>query len=304
MEDDRRRAPYSRLDARPPLRQDPLIKEPGFLTPSECAKYEQELSRLVTPYTHNTGPTMRKVGIAQVRTILYSLGAYSAYWGLTREQFEYQAQSEDDIKNRSDEQERYFKDAKKLENFHRKLAEEKGLDAWYRVVNRIAALFPDWDVQVASEGHGRNYFSGIFRALNDSTHLHCDFSPYDSLTEDWIINSVEYQAVFNLFLAPVKDGRTTVHDVQWTKEALRYRDPKSYGYHHDLVKDALKAICEPTVGSLCMFNSRNMHEVEAVTPEAMPSLGMQYRPRLSLSSFMGLLPSSKTGGKPRLIFWS
>lgn len=45
----------------------PLIKELGFLTPSECFKYEQELSALVTPYTHNTGPTLRKVGIAQVR---------------------------------------------------------------------------------------------------------------------------------------------------------------------------------------------------------------------------------------------
>ncbi|GJN73655.1 hypothetical protein PLIIFM63780_007721 [Purpureocillium lilacinum] len=226
---------------------------------------------------------MRKVGIAQ---------------------FEYQAQSQEDLKNRSDEQVRYFADAKKWENFHQKLAEEKGLDAWYRVINRIAALFPDWDVQIASEGPGLNYFSGIFRALNDSTHLHCDFSPYDSLTEEWIINSVEHQAVFNLFLAPVKGGQTIVHDVQWTKDALRYRDPESYGYHRDLVKDAQKAYCEPTVGALCMFNSQNMHEVEAVTPEEMPSLGMPYRPRLSLSSFMGLLPSSKTGGKPRLIFWS
>jgi len=76
------------------------------------------------------------------------------------------------------------------------------------VFNRISGCFPDWDVQVASEGPGRKYFSGIFRALNDSTHLHCDFAPYDSHTEDWIINSVEYQIVFNLYLAPVKDGRT------------------------------------------------------------------------------------------------
>lgn len=44
----------------------PLIKEPGFLSPSECFRYEKELSRFVTPYAHNTGPTMRRVGIAQV----------------------------------------------------------------------------------------------------------------------------------------------------------------------------------------------------------------------------------------------
>ena len=106
------------------------------------------------------------------------------------------------------EQDKYFEDAKKWEDFHCKLSAEEGLDAWYRVFNRIAGFFPDWDVQIASEAPGRSYFSGIFRALNDSTHLHCDIAPYDSHTEDWIINSVEYQIVFNLYLAPVKDGRT------------------------------------------------------------------------------------------------
>jgi hypothetical protein len=88
------------------------------------------------------------------------------------------------------------------------LKNERGLDAWYRVFHRIEALFPEWDVQVATDGPGKEYFSGIFRALNDATHLHCDFSPYDSLTEDWIINSVECQVVFNLYLAPVKGGKT------------------------------------------------------------------------------------------------
>lgn len=60
----------------------PLIKEHGFLTPSECAKYERELSRLVTPYTHNTGPTMRKVGIAQVcHTFSSNFVAYKSSTG-------------------------------------------------------------------------------------------------------------------------------------------------------------------------------------------------------------------------------
>ena len=58
----------------------PLIKEPGFLAPAECSRYEQKLSPLVTPYIHNTGPTLRKVGIAQ---------------------FEYQAQSQEDLRTRS-----------------------------------------------------------------------------------------------------------------------------------------------------------------------------------------------------------
>lgn len=92
--------------------------------------------------------------------------------------------------------------------------------------------------------------------------------------------------------------------MQWTPAALEHRDPESYGYYESLVAGAPKVYCEPELGSLCMFNSRNMHAVEPVIPEKMPSLGLEYRPRLTLSSFMGLLPSSKTGGRPRLIFWS
>ena len=44
----------------------PLIREPGFLTADECWKYEEALSPFVTPYKHNTGPVLRRVGIAQV----------------------------------------------------------------------------------------------------------------------------------------------------------------------------------------------------------------------------------------------
>ena len=69
-------SPWKTIDSVPLSRQSmldllygktPLIKEPGFLSKSECAKYEKALSPLVTPYTHNTGPTLRRVGIAQVR---------------------------------------------------------------------------------------------------------------------------------------------------------------------------------------------------------------------------------------------
>ncbi|KAI1869766.1 uncharacterized protein JN550_005747 [Neoarthrinium moseri] len=261
----------------------PLIKSPGFLSPDECWKYEKLLSPLLEPYKYNTGPLLRKIGVAQ---------------------FEYQAQRNDDFNSRTNEQDQYFQDASQWLDFHSRLRTEHGLDAWFRVFDKITTMFPDWDVQVASERHGKTYFSGIFRALNDATHLHVDFSPYDSSTEDWIINSVECQAVFNLYLAPVKGGITTVHDVQWTKEALKYRDPESYGYDRSIAVGARKAYCEPTVGALCMFNSRNMHEVDAVKVENMPSLGLNYRPRLTLSSFMGLIPSSRTKGRPRLIFWS
>jgi hypothetical protein len=187
---------------------------------------------------------------------------------------------------------------------HDELAQHTGINAWAKVIDSIRAIMPDHDVEIAEEGPNKRYFSGIYRALNDSTHVHCDWSPYDSLTEDWILNQVTNQVVFNLYLAPVKGGRTFVHDVQWTEDCLQLRDPASYGYHRDITFGRQKSIVTPSPGDLCFFNSRNMHEVEKVEVTPCPELGLPYRPRLTLSSFIGLLPSEKTGGRPRLILWS
>lgn len=92
--------------------------------------------------------------------------------------------------------------------------------------------------------------------------------------------------------------------MHWTEEALQYRDPRSYGYFPNIVDKSRRSYVVPEVGGLGFFNSRNMHEVEMVEEEPMEQLGLPYRPRLTLSSFMGLIPSSKTGGRPTLIFWS
>jgi hypothetical protein len=180
---------------------------------------------------------------------------------------------------------------------HKDLAKVVGEDVWAKVIKTLAALVPEWDFEVASEGEGKNYFSGIFRAINAGTPIHCDWSPYDSLTEDWILNRVTKQAVFNLYITPVKGGGTRIYDVQWTPEALEYRDPNSYGYYPDLVVGRKNVFFQPEASDLYLFNSRNMHEVFPVDPEWKAA-------RMSLASFMGLLPSEETGGRPKLIFWS
>lgn len=208
------------------------------------------------------------------------------------------------LTTKTTEKDQYFEDAAQWSSFHGDLAQKVGFNAWERVTSTIRRLMPDHEVVVASEGPGRKYFSGIFRALNDATHVHCDWSPYDSLTEDWIINKVTSQVVFNLYLAPIIGGRTFVHDVQWTEECLNFRDPESYGYYREITHGRQKAIVVPSPGDLCFFNSRNMHEVEKVEVVPFPELGLPYRPRLTLSSFIGLLPEEKTGGRPRLILWS
>ncbi|KAI9926037.1 hypothetical protein MW887_004496 [Aspergillus wentii] len=269
-------SPWQRQEALPLTRQafldlldgrTPAINEPGFLSKEVAQKITDEVSPRILPYQHVAGPPLEKVGVAQ---------------------FEFQAQSEEDFKNRdAGFKDRYFEQAAANAPLHDQLTEKVGDNPWARIMAHIASLVPEWDVVRASEGPGRTYFSGIYRVINKSTPIHCDWSPFDSATEDWIVNRITRQAVFNLYCADFRGGETLVYDVQWSPEAMRYRDPAT-----------------PGQGDLCLFNSRNMHEVKPVQEDDHPTLGKWSPPRVTLSSFMGLLPESVTGGRPQLIFWS
>ena len=57
----------------------PLIMQAEFLSQEACTRLEQELESRFSPYLHATGPSVDKVGIAQ---------------------FEFQAQSQEDMKSR------------------------------------------------------------------------------------------------------------------------------------------------------------------------------------------------------------
>ena len=306
----------------------PLIRQPGFVSRDVCWTHEQILSPQLAPYKHNTGPPLAKVGVAQFEYQAQSADDFQSRAESARrspfrllpfltfppsgplppleENYPALACSRR-IPLFAAEYDEYFRDAAKWHSLHGDLAAQTGVNLWQKVIDRIRSLMPDWDVELASQGPGRVYFSGIFRALNHSTYLHCDWSPYDSATEAWVVNQVEAQAVFNLYLAPVAPGdggETVVHDVQWTEAALREREPAHYGYRPALVAGRRRAVVRPEPGALCFFNSRNIHQVISVTPTPMPELGLAYRPRLTLSSFLGLLPASKTGGRPKLILWS
>lgn len=272
----------------------PVIKTPSFIGPETSEKLVANLVPNFSSYMNTTGPAVQKVGIAQ---------------------FEFQAQAAEDFVNRSGdgknsihivisldlmltctEKQSYFDEVAKVKTLHDDLAKIAGENIWAKVVSTLAALVPEWDVAVASEGEGKDYFSGIFRNINKGVPIHCDWCPYDCLTEDWILSKVTKQAVFNLYISHVKGGDTTLFDVQWTPDALNFRDPASYGYFPDLVAGRNKCSFHPEVGDLCIFNSRNMHTVQPVEEGSAQ--------RIALASFMGLLPSEVTGGRPKLMFWS
>ncbi|KAF2223914.1 hypothetical protein BDZ85DRAFT_116284 [Elsinoe ampelina] len=253
----------------------PLIKIPNFISSEQSTALFNHLSPAFTPYIHATGPAVEKVGIAQ---------------------FEFQAQSQSDFHSRTgDEKHRYFTAASQLQSLHSSLTAVTDTNLLDKFLSTVRSLVPEWDVDIATEPDGRRYFAGIFRKINGGTPIHCDWCPYDCLTEDWILSKVTCQAVFNLYLSETDGGETTVYDTQWTEEALRFRDEETYGYGSGLVEGRQKVTFKPRKGELWLFNSRNMHEVAPVKGEGM---------RVAMASFMGLLPAEVTGGRPRLMFWS
>lgn len=80
----------------------PTIWEPGFVSPKVAWEYEKQLSPKLTPYTHNTGPLLTKVGVAQ---------------------FEYQAQTAEDFTKRTNGTLPYLQDVCTFSlTFHRESA--------------------------------------------------------------------------------------------------------------------------------------------------------------------------------------
>lgn len=276
----------------------PLVREDEFLQPQQTEALYKHFVPLISPYLHVTGPPVSKVGVAQ---------------------FEFQAQSAEDFKNRAgDEKQRYFDECEKYRSMHDGLADIAGENVWKRFSETIQALVPEYEVCVANEGPGKEYFSGIVRKINSGVPVHCDWAPYDCATEDWILRNVTHQLAANLYLTPgtMRGGSTSVFDVQWWPGALEYRDPATYGYFETLVQGKAAATFQPRGGDLCIFNSRNMHIVrpleqdQSVKSDQKNGVGEetgheQETQRIAMSSFIGLLPAEVTGGgKPKLIFWS
>ncbi|KAM7190124.1 hypothetical protein V8F20_009854 [Naviculisporaceae sp. PSN 640] len=265
----------------------PAVHVPGFVAPESASRFEKLIQDKLAPYAHIAGPPVQKVGLAQ---------------------FEFQAQSAADFERRSgDAKDRYFEAVKAHKSLHSDIHAATGDDAWSRVVSLIRNLLPEYPVIVAREPapDGRTYHAGIYRSINEGTPVHCDWSPFDSATEDWVINRITRQAVFNLYLAPMAGGATTIYDRQWDEEVhARYRDPATYGYFDEVVEGRDRVLLQPGVGDLIFFNTRNLHRVDSVAWEDHETLGKWQRPRLTLSSFIGLLPAGVVDEKPCVVLWS
>ena len=114
-------------------------------------------------------------------------------------------------------------------------------------------------VSVAVDPQRGAYFAGLIRRIEHGTLLHID----DAAVEHprCHVAQARAQLSWNLYLQLEGDrGALTVHDRAWqpAHEPLR---TGSYGYHHDVVDGAPRFTYHPAVGEVCIFNTRNFHEV-------------------------------------------
>ncbi|OCL05614.1 hypothetical protein AOQ84DRAFT_298585 [Glonium stellatum] len=193
------------------------------------------------------------------------------------------------------DKEGYFRAVAGARQLQSRFASEAGVDVLERVRQTLQQV-SGIPVRTATEGD-REYFAGILRIINSSALIHADYAEYDA--PSWEIGKIVAQITWNVLLKQVQGGESIVYDRHWRgkidDETIKKPSP-SYGYHPSAVENEAFKVLQPVEGELTFFNSRNFHEVKALDKPHRES-------RYTMSSFVGLLPSSKARG-PKLIMWS
>ncbi|KAI1342747.1 hypothetical protein F5Y15DRAFT_428705 [Xylariaceae sp. FL0016] len=242
----------------------PAIRVPRFLSGHECERMIDVISNhKIGAYNENVFPVIGSVGITQFDFQQDKLG--------------------------------YFAAVEKANSLQQRFVNEAGVDIVDRVrgiLEKVAGI----PVRIATEGD-RRYFAGLLRVINSSALIHSDYAPYDA--PGWRIGQIVSQITWNVLLKQVRGGESVVYNRFWRgkedDEGFRRTAP-SYGYTTQAVENTQFKVVPAVEGDLSFMNSRNFHEVR---PLDRPNEESRY----SVSSFVGLLPPSSTGG-PELVMWS
>ena len=184
-------------------------------------------------------------------------------------------------------------------SLQRRFIEEAGID----VVERVAVAVSQatgLPVRIARED-GRDYFAGLLRYVENSINIHADYGPYDG--EGWEIGRVTGQLTWNILFRQVEAGDTIIYDRQWQGKAddvLFKRPAPSFAYSPVGLQGRIFKAMPALEGDLTLFNPRNFHEVKPCEKRAVDP---NPQPRITMSSFIGLLPGSRNE-EPTLILWS
>ncbi|ALC29381.1 MULTISPECIES: 2OG-Fe(II)-dependent halogenase WelO5 family protein [Streptomyces] len=176
----------------------------------------------------------------------------------------------------------YWEDADEARRLRSKLY--GGNDPMDVAVARVARA---WGGEVEpARSRGREMFAGMIREIANGAKLHfdeivrefpgiVDETPASFLTLNWYLSM------------PEEGGETRVYRRRWRPADEVYRD--GYGYDEKVVEDEPVAVARPQTGDVVIFDSRNLHAVNAIGGEGR---------RVSLSFFLGV-----TGRGP-LQIWS
>jgi hypothetical protein len=232
----------------------PLVVIPNFATFEECARLADCANRIGFEPYENVDPPIDRIGITV---------------------FEYEGRGVGE----------YFRDAYKARLVQQAIFSES-FDPLARLIARLAAV-ADGPVDVATDPLFGRYHAGLVRRIEQGTLLHIDFAPAEQPA--WHVARVHTQMTWNLYLelAPGDAGATRIYNRQWLPSDEIMKVPKTYGYRREVVAGAQEFTYEPIVGDVCLFNTRNFHEVE-------PSTGR----RVTCCSAIGVLDDGGT------VLWS
>ncbi len=161
-------------------------------------------------------------------------------------------------------------------------------------IQKIINLFSgSCRISIAREASMGNipYFSGLIRAMETKSTLHCDYAP--SQLPGWDISDSEEQFGLVLYLQmPSVGGELLIYDRPWVSEDdthnkdILVKGP--YGFDPAFLAHKKPTKVSPVAGDLIIFRSRNFHQVAHIDPD---------RTRLTINTFMSIKNNS-------LLLWS
>lgn len=171
----------------------------------------------------------------------------------------------------------YFPKAQASIELYQQLVNIAGLDPAKKFIDLLAHYLGKVTI---AEQDGQAYGYVLGRELNHSALLHADFAAF--IPEVWNISKINAQYAWNIYLTdPGEGGECVIYNKPWEKSDDQYIKGETYGYDHEVVKDAELIKIKPKPGMLLIFNSRNFHEVLKSS-----------KPRLSLGGHVGRTPDN------------
>jgi hypothetical protein len=229
------------------------VRVPNFVPPDMCAKAVSGIEDLGFGYYENVDPPIGRIGITQ-------------------------------IEHRTARQE-YFSKVHAADQA-RELLFATTVDPVMLLVDALSEGWGD-SVEVAREPDGHSYFAGVVRVIGQAL-IHCDWAPRDAV--GWTIGSASAQLSWNIYYSLSEGGgETTVFRRPWSIDLEPFANIENYGYTPEAVDGCCRQVIAPRQGELLLFNSRNLHSVNAASGAGA---------RITASSFIARMPSDT------LVLWS